>query len=131
MRTTILIIAAASTLTACGGTGSTDPNIKSSGSSKTTKNLISVTYKIGGTARKADLTYSTVSGQEQQGDARLPWTKTFKVKKADFTTLDVSAQNKAETGTVTCEIDVDGKKVKEAKSSGQYAVVSCDHSIGL
>ncbi|WP_433181656.1 MmpS family transport accessory protein [Actinoallomurus sp. CA-150999] len=89
-----------------------------------------ITYRVGGSADSADVTYSTASGQEQQQGASLPWTKSFKVKRDAFTMVDISAQNQG-SGTVTCEIDVDGVKVKAAKSSGQYAVVSCDHSLGF
>ncbi|MCO6007080.1 MmpS family protein [Actinoallomurus purpureus] len=76
------------------------------------------------------MTYSTASGQEQQQGAHLPWTKSFKVRRGEFAVVDISAQNQG-SGTVTCEIDVDGQKMKAAKSSGQYALVSCDHTLGF
>lgn len=79
---------------------------------------------------KALVTYSTPSGQEQQNGARVPWHRTFKVKKNSFDVLTVSAQNSG-GGTITCEIYVDGKKVKAAKSSGAYAIASCDHPLGF
>lgn len=134
---------AALTLGACAPVdNSADPNItdqppaagpatgKAEVKSKPKSNLRTITYRIAGTSSSADLTYSTASGQEQQTDAHLPWKKTFKVKRGEFAMIDVSAQNKG-SGTVTCEIDVDGVKVKAAKSSGQYAIVSCDHSLGF
>jgi len=39
----------------------------------------------------------------------------------------VSARNDG-GGTITCEVDVDGVKVKAAKS---YAIAVCDHVLGL
>lgn len=132
------IIAAA--LTGCKAADSADPNIANppSASGKAAakagevepKTTRSVTYKISGTAIKAMVTYSTPSGQEQQNGASVPWHKTFKVKKDTFDVLTVSAQNSG-SGTITCEIDVDGVKVKAAKSSGSYAIASCDHSLGF
>lgn len=122
---------------------SSDPNIATppaNGSSKATSkpaakakpksDLRTITYRVAGSADAADLTYGTASGEEQQGDARLPWHKTFKVRRGEFAMLDISAQNKG-SGTVTCEIDVDGRKVKAAKSSGQYAIVMCNHDLGF
>lgn len=87
-----------------------------------------IVYKVAGSASKAMVTYSTPSGQEQQNGARLPWRRSFKAK--DFSVLSVTAQNSG-SGTITCEIDVDGKRVKASKSSGAYAVVSCDASLGF
>lgn len=108
------------------GAGSAQP----SKSAKPKSDIRTITYRVGGTTSSADLTYSTASGQEQQQNASLPWKKTFKVRRGEFAMIDISAQNQG-SGTVTCEIDVDGVKVKAAKSSGQYAIVSCDHSLGF
>jgi hypothetical protein len=87
-----------------------------------------ITYKVGGTATKALITYATPAGQEQQNGASVPWRKAFKAP--DFSVLTVSAQNKG-TGTVTCEIDVDGKTKKKSTSSGAYAVVTCTTPLGF
>jgi hypothetical protein len=40
-------------------------------------------------------------------------------------------QNGAGTGTIGCTITIDGKLIKKGKSSGEYAVVSCDAFIGF
>ena len=87
-----------------------------------------VTYRIGGTASRAMITYVTPSGEEQRNGAHVPWHKTLKVK--DFGMASISAQNSG-SGTITCEIDVDGKTVKRSKSSGAYAIASCDATIGF
>jgi hypothetical protein len=140
MRSIIVAAIVGFALTACAPVDNTaDPNLgaapSSAGGSSAAKekpksNTRTVTYRIGGTASKAMITYSTPSGQEQQNGARVPWHKTFKVKKNAFDVLTVSAQNSG-GGTITCEIDIDGKKVKAAKSSGAYAIASCDHSLGF
>jgi Mycobacterium membrane protein len=145
MRITTLAAVAGATvlalsLTACNP-DEADPNIAQSGkaAAKTStkagakkKGRHTVTYQLGGTAKKGDITYSTPSGDEQRNGAKLPWHKTFIAGKGEF--LSVSVQNTATTasgdlagGTVTCKILVDGKAVKQAKSSGQAAIASCDH----
>lgn len=142
MRIIICGTIAALALTACTPVDNSDPNIdatppaggtaaaKAKTKAKPPSTTRTVTYKISGSATKALVTYSTPSGQEQQNGARVPWHKTFKVKKGSFDVLVVSAQNQG-GGTITCEIDVDGKKVKAAKSSGAYAIASCDHPLGF
>ncbi|WP_329239959.1 MmpS family protein [Actinoallomurus sp. NBC_01490] len=145
MRTFIAVGIAAGLLALAGCTpvaDSADPNIAATSSTrgggstakakgkpkpKTTRTL---TYRIGGSATRASITYSTPSGQEQQNGARVPWKKSFKIKKDTFDVLTVTAQNSG-SGTITCEIDVDGVKVKAAKSSGAYAIASCDHTLGF
>jgi hypothetical protein len=142
MRITFIAAAGLTVIALAGCTpvdSSADPNIapshaaegasggKGKAKPKTTR---TITYRISGTASKAMITYSTPSGQEQQNDAHVPWKRTFKVKKNAFDVLTVSAQNSG-GGTITCEIDVDGKKVKAAKSSGAYAIASCDHTLGF
>ena len=98
------ISAAALTLTACAPIDdSADPNIATpaAGGSATTKakakakpkTTRTITYRIGGSATKALITYTTPSGQEQQNGANVPWHRSFKVKKDSFNLLTVSAQN--------------------------------------
>jgi hypothetical protein len=87
-----------------------------------------IVYRVGGTATKALITYTTPSGQEQQNGAHVPWKRSLKAK--DFSMLSVTAQNSG-GGTITCEIDVDGQVKKRSKSSGAYAVVSCDAALGF
>ena len=87
-----------------------------------------VTYKVGGSASKALITYATPGGQEQKNGASVPWRRSFKAK--DFSVLSLSAQNKG-GGTISCEIDVDGKVKKRSSSSGAYAVVMCTASLGF
>ncbi len=83
-----------------------------------------VTYKIGGTAERADLTYSTPSGQEQR-DASVPWRRSFKdVREDTFDFFSIAAQNQGR-GTITCEIYVDGVKVKAAESIGEFKTATC------
>lgn len=71
----------------------------------------------------ASVTYGLGGDQSQENDAKLPWTKDL-TSNESFLIVSVVAQSKG-TGDITCRITVDGKVVKENKSSGQYAVVTC------
>lgn len=140
MRLTPIAVAALLAAAACAPVNNTDPNLatppaapgpstaKAKGKPKLPDGTHQIVYRIGGTATKAMVTYSTPSGQEQQNGASVPWRRSMKAK--DFSVLSVTAQNGG-SGTITCEIDVDGKRVKASKSSGAYAVVSCDASLGF
>lgn len=89
-----------------------------------------VVYKvIGRKTAAADLTYTTDSATttEQVQSARLPWTKTLRVK-GNVATYQVMAQNTAPGGSVLCSIAVDGKEVKTAAGVGQGAIASCDYT---
>ena len=91
-----------------------------------------VTYIVGGTTSKADLTYTTdgaTSTQQEQGVA-VPWRKELHIKGNLLAVYQLSAQN-AGQGTVTCEIQVDGTTVKKATSSGAGAIASCDYTKAL
>jgi hypothetical protein len=88
-----------------------------------------IVYRVGGSASSASsISYITGDGQEQQTNVRVPWKRSLKVK--GFASASLSAQN-AGGGSITCEIDVDGKTVKRSTSSGSYAVVSCVATIGF
>ncbi|WP_019630185.1 MmpS family transport accessory protein [Actinomadura atramentaria] len=114
-------------LSACSDTA--DPKQTAVAKPKQGKPRHEIAYKAVGTATKADITYSTPAGQEQ-GEATsvlLPWTKTIVVETGEFVGLSVS--NLGAKGTVTCQIYVDGKLVKQSKNSGDHSSVNCDHTV--
>lgn len=89
-----------------------------------------VTYKVGGTATSADLTMQTQSGSSQQNGVAVPLRAqsgdeglTFVVSHGAF--VYVAAQNTGESGTITCEIDVDGLPIASNESSGGFAIAQC------
>ena len=90
--------------------------------------LHTVVYELSGTAKASDITYTTPSGMEQTNGTRLPWRKKFKAEAGEF--LSVSGQNPGTSGTTRCTITVDGTPIKRGQSSGAYAIVSCDGSLG-
>jgi serine/threonine protein kinase len=84
-----------------------------------------ITYKVGGTSGRADVTYSTPSGSEQH-DIDVPWQTSFKADEEDFDFPQVLAGTKGGgTRTITCEIYVDGVRVKSGKSIGEFKNVTC------
>lgn len=145
MKIQIAVLAAVGVLFAATGCDpsatSADPNLSTpssrsgAGTSKAPKKkddgLLDVTYKISGTgATRGMITYTTPSGQEQT-TRNLPWKKTLKFKKGAGDFLAISVQNESASGAVVCQIVVDGETVKRSRSTGAYAIASCDHSLGF
>lgn len=85
-----------------------------------------VVYAVGGSARHADLTYTTDGAMtiEQAEGARVPWTKTLVINDNQLDVYQVMAQNTG-SGRVTCSIKVDGHVVKTVTATGAYAIASC------
>ena len=88
-----------------------------------------VKYKVGGTTSQASVTYQNAEGGTEQMDVRVPWEKTIgTVERGGF--LYLSAQNYEDSGSITCEIWVDGRMWKHSTSSGAYVIASCNGSAG-
>ncbi|KGJ71752.1 hypothetical protein GY21_20105 [Cryobacterium roopkundense] len=92
-----------------------------------------VVYHAGGSATGGSITMSTPNGI-QQHDVSLPLKSTsgetgvhFTVGNGEF--LSIMIQNQADTGTVTCEIVVDGATVAQNTTSAAYGIASCDYGI--
>lgn len=96
--------------------------ISSGGGSDLTKGK--VTYVVEGTTTKASVTYSTnMGGQEQLGEVTLPFQKTLEVNYG--TPLVILAQNKNDSGSITCKILVNGKEIQSSTSEGAYVIATC------
>lgn len=80
--------------------------------------VITVTSSTGTGA--ATVTYTTLSGQQQE-NAALPWTRDV----GAVGNISVVAQAGQYTTGVSCAITVNGTQVSSNTSTGQYAVVSC------
>lgn len=115
----ILAVIILAGLSAAGnGSGS---STKSNSSSPTS---YSITYRIEGAGTsKASVTYQNASDDTEQADIVLPWSKTFDARPDAF--LYISAQNDADHGTILCEILINGKIVKQSKSTGAYVIATC------
>lgn len=91
-----------------------------------------VFYAEGQGTVSGSITLRTESGGTVQKDVALPMTDTatgtagvssFLFKRG--ASLYISVQNKAAAGSVTCRIEVDGKEIDKATSSGAYKIASC------
>lgn len=91
-----------------------------------------VFFAEGSGTSAAAVTMRTESGGVIQMDVALPMTNadtgkpgigSDKFKRGD--PLSILAQNKEGGGSVTCRIEVDGKVIDEATSTGGYKVVTC------
>jgi hypothetical protein len=87
---------------------------------------VKVTYRVKGSAGAAHLTYRNAEGGTVQTSVRLPWEVTFDAKGGTF--LSVSAQNQGTSGSVTCEIMLDGESRTTSTSSGAYVIAECSNS---
>jgi hypothetical protein len=91
-----------------------------------------VVYTVTADSGKASVTYSAdgKGSTQQENAASLPWTHKMTLKQGlvDLNVLTVIAQNSGD-GNVACSISVDGKEVKTATSSGQFAIATCTSDI--
>src|SRR5262249_13952996 len=85
-----------------------------------------VTYRVSGTAGAARLTYRNAEGATVQSTVRIPWESSFDAKGGTF--LYVSAQNQGATGSVVCEILLDGERRTSSTSTGAYVVAECSNA---
>ena len=131
--TTGLLVLCAAVAIACssGGSGEKDPAgpgdqgasaDATTAAAKDEEGAKTIVLKVTG-AKKADVTYGLNADQSQDLDAKVPWTKTMKSSEA-LTIATVSAQNKG-SGTIKCEVTVNGKVVKTNSSKGEYAIATC------
>lgn len=90
-----------------------------------------VSYEILGSAPGVDLTYTDASGSiVQQSRIRVPIPSEkmrFRSRPGEF--VQISAQNVADYGSVTCVIRVDGEVVETATSSGAYVIAGCQATV--
>lgn len=86
-----------------------------------------ITYRITGTTKNVDITMSNASGGTEQRNTGTPWYVTFDA--TGGRTLYISAQNKWDAGTVTCEILIDDKMVQTATATAAYGIATCSGSL--
>ncbi|MEU7475817.1 MmpS family transport accessory protein [Lentzea sp. NPDC042327] len=92
-----------------------------------------VIYEITGAGQASSITYTTdgLTSTQQEGDVNLPWSKTIELPAGEaLQMVSMIAQAGQGTPEIAAKITVDGKVVKEGKSTGQYAVVSINENIG-
>jgi hypothetical protein len=86
-----------------------------------------VVYEVSGSARSASLTIQNEQGGTEQMTVALPWSRSMSVQPGAF--VYVSAQNQDGSGSVTCDIKVDGVSLQSSTSSGAYVIAGCSGSV--
>lgn len=80
-----------------------------------------VTYNVTGTAHRASLTLENDTGGTDQFTVNVPWREQYsRFTRNDF--VYVSAQNEGTSGTLICEIRVNGILEYSGSATGQYAI---------
>lgn len=83
---------------------------------------IQIKYVIAGTATSALVTYFNETGGTEQATTNLPFNKEFTVSPG--AALSLVAQNNG-SGSITCEIWVNGTMTKTSTSTAEFGVVTC------
>lgn len=92
---------------------------------------ITVQYRVSGDAKSANIIYVVYEGEKgesRQATVKLPWKKSFDAMEGEF--VYVSSQASKRSGSVKCEIVVDGESFKEERADGSSGVASCEGMIG-
>ncbi|MGC9357240.1 MAG: tetratricopeptide repeat protein [Anaerolineae bacterium] len=79
-----------------------------------------ITYRVGGTAPEAEVSYTNTDGETETTTVSLPWEKTLNVG-SEFS-FEMEAVNPSDSGTVTCEVLVNGDSLGEGEGN---ASISC------
>jgi hypothetical protein len=80
-------------------------------------------YELSGNSPVAEyISYQTDTGQYQEANVRLPWSKQFTTFPTEV--FVISAEG---PGSITCTILIDGNVVSHATATGQPARTACSH----
>ena len=75
-------------------------------------NVRSITYRLSGSATTIVVAYTDADGKSTKPvDAMLPWKKTLQIPRS--TTVILTATNPTQSGTLKCQILIDGKEWKK------------------
>jgi hypothetical protein len=89
-----------------------------------------VEYIVSGSAPLITMSFSTATGAEESWDLReTPHSRTLSM--GGMTPLMLSAKNKAGSGSVTCEIKVNGRTISTNSSSQANGQATCSGVVGL
>ena len=95
-----------------------------------------LTYKLGGTAKGANVTFTDGNGNIQQMNGKaVPLTRSndggdgLRISAKHGAYVSILAQNTGDSGTLTCSIDADGVTINTGRSDGAYAIVTCSGAV--
>lgn len=83
-----------------------------------------VRYEVFGSAYSAKIEYFIGDDESMLGNSILPFSKTVDLEAKDLAYL--SAENNGESGSVICQIWVNGKLWKESEKAGAFVKVECE-----
>jgi hypothetical protein len=89
-----------------------------------------ITYRVTSTGIPplGDITYSNANGNvAQEAGAKLPWVQSFTAPPGQF--VYVAVQNPYDSWAVSCEIQVDGMRLRQTTSKGAYVNAECSGSV--
>lgn len=89
-------------------------------------NEFKIKYVVTGSASSAFITYTNQTGGTEQVSVALPFIKEMTVEAGALPSI--VAQNNG-SGTITCEIWINGEKKKTSTSTAQYGVVTCSDMV--
>lgn len=135
MGKTFRIIGIILVLMCCAGAGlalasdlgkdrSKGPGILGSSTAKP-KNTHTITLDVIGHGEAPSISYSLGLDIAQENGADLPWHREIPWNGIAAPTIGITAQAGPTAGEIQCRITYDGKILKENKSTGQYALVTC------
>lgn len=88
-----------------------------------------ITFRVTSTARRGTVTWIAPSSFsiEQAVDTALPWSHSWTMASLPdrYSRGSFNAQMNAGSGSITCEIVINGEVVESRTSTGAYAIVSC------
>lgn len=130
MKNKLFIILALSMLVfsilACGETPTTGASQQPAAAGHTVK------IEVTGTASSVDITYQDLASNDPAQDSgrAVPYWRSW-ANIPDGTFVYISAQNDDDSGSVTCEITVDGILWKTTTSNGGYVICTSSGILGF
>jgi hypothetical protein len=109
---------------------STPSSGRSTSTDRLPSNIHRVTYRVDGATIEASITYTnSQGGTEQIAEQELlsSWSHNILASRGDFVYL--SAQNRGDFGSVSCEILIDDKTFKFSRSQGGHTIATCSGSV--
>lgn len=91
----------------------------------TKPNIHTVVLDVIGQGEAPSISYSIGLDIAQENGAGMPWHREIPWHGVTAPTIGITAQAGPTPGEIQCRITYDGKILKENKSTGQYALVTC------
>ncbi|GAA4402148.1 MmpS family transport accessory protein [Tsukamurella soli] len=93
------------------------------------KRVVHVTYKVTGDSQDATITYDMNGNTTQDSSVALPWSKQTDVTGISKYVSLLASNGIEGTGSITCQVLVDGKAIITNTASGPGASASCSGSV--